>query len=376
MLHAALLVIATCLTFVESIQTILATDSRVVYIGRHVVNSQTNQVHFDWVGNGFQVAVQGSTYVTANFSSSGRAFRLQTYVTDQGWVPFGFPLVNIWITPTVGTSYLLADSLNSKATLSVSSFINVPPQYWTGPLVVNSITTDGVFVAPPALDRNIEFVGDSITAATNVISHQPCADGGLQSSWVESYSALIGRYFNTSTSVIAVGGKGLIRNCCDQGERMPQYYLQTEYSSPAPYDFYFSNAPQAVVTALGTNDYAGIVSNSTFDAKFAAAYVEFWTNITVYYKSPNIQFFAVVGPMTNAYMSATISAISQATAAGLKVSLVNATGIPCTGCANHPGVDGHAAMANAAIQVISKTMGWQRAESDSMSESIETVLIA
>jgi hypothetical protein len=53
---------------------------------------------------------------------------------------------------------------------------------------------------------------------------------------------------------VAVGGKGLYINCCDNGMKMPDYYqLTTQNSQPAsPYAFGASGfTPDAVVINLG-----------------------------------------------------------------------------------------------------------------------------
>jgi hypothetical protein len=61
-----------------------------------------------------------------------------------------------------------------------------------GITTVVSFSTDGVFVAPTQLPtgRKIEFIGDSITAATNVVRPEGaphCGDGGYQSDWSQTY---------------------------------------------------------------------------------------------------------------------------------------------------------------------------------------------
>ena len=107
------------------------------------------------------------------------------------------------------------------------------------------------------------------------------------------------------------------------------------------------------------------------------------------------QFFCGVGPITNDYLNATLSAVvstlssshehrngrligsqnwlsvligsqAQAKAAGLKVEYVNMLGCPsdgkagftCDGCATHPGITGHRKMFEMSYHVIKSTMGW------------------
>jgi hypothetical protein len=65
--------------------------------------------------------------------------------------------------------------------------------------------------------RRIEFIGDSIAAATNVVrpegmSHG-CGDGGYQSDWSQTYEGLLCHRFGASCSTIAVGGKCVMHEC-------------------------------------------------------------------------------------------------------------------------------------------------------------------
>lgn len=56
--------------------------------------------------------------------------------------------------------------------------------------------------------------------------------------------------------------------------------------------------------------------------------------------------------------NATLTAIAAARAEGLSATLINATGLPTDGCAGHPGVKGHRAMADAAKPLIRSVLGW------------------
>ena len=71
---------------------------------------------------------------------------------------------------------------------------------------------------PVAGSRNIEIIGDSITAATNVVRPEfapSCGDGGFQSDWSQSYSGLLCHRFGASCSTVAVGGKCVMREYSD-----------------------------------------------------------------------------------------------------------------------------------------------------------------
>ena len=80
--------------------------------------------------------------------------------------------------------------------------------------------TDGIFIEDPSslrTSRNMEFIGDSITAATNLVrppGAPSCADHNtFQSDWTRSYTALLCHHFGASCSTIAIGGKCMMREC-------------------------------------------------------------------------------------------------------------------------------------------------------------------
>ena len=90
----------------------------------------------------------------------------------------------------------------------------VSPAYFgaenTGEGVVYvSFETDGAFEATAPLGRRLEFIGDSITAATNVLAHTPCGDSGLQSSFHQSYSALLALNLTAEVRNAGVGVCGM-----------------------------------------------------------------------------------------------------------------------------------------------------------------------
>ena len=82
-----------------------------------------------------------------------------------------------------------------------------------------------LYEALPVQAGDIVFLGDSITAATNVVrpaGAPSCGDAGYQSDWSQSYAALLCQHFGASCSTVAVGGKCMMREC--GGLQMPEYF--------------------------------------------------------------------------------------------------------------------------------------------------------
>jgi hypothetical protein len=359
-----------------AVQTIPADSPLVQYMGR-VHKPGDGTVHFDWLGVGARINWNGNVLsATYRLGDGASQVKLTSWMYAEGYY---IQEPGPWVSPAAadanGTVTVVV-AVRGGADSLVS--LNSPPQYFTSmnspgkDVALVSFTTDGSFSEPLApFKRRMEFIGDSITAATNIHAPAPwvyssCGDGGLQCDYSASWSGILCSSFAANCSTIAVGGKGLIRNCCNSGPpMMPDYYRQTLYSGTEDYTFgQTSFVPDAVVIALGTNDYSGVTPSPSFDAQFTAGYVSFMQNITSSYQasspagSVNITFFCAVGPMTDLYMNSTLAAIAEANSQGMRAVLLNVTSAPCDGCAGHPGVVGHRAMATLAAPVIAQVMGW------------------
>ena len=108
----------------------------------------------------------------------GSSIKTAVYQYNQGWY---YPESVNWVNEASGADALFLAPQPSPIKLAS----NVPPQYFNKDgsgqvLEVVSFSTDGSFLATTPFPRALEFVGDSITAATNVHAHPPCGDGGLQ----------------------------------------------------------------------------------------------------------------------------------------------------------------------------------------------------
>lgn len=226
-----------------------------------------------------------------------------------------------------------------------------------------SFTTDGTFNAAPAGPaRRIHVLGDSITASTNIHGGTAsCADEGLEADYSASWAGLLCLYLDASCSTIAVGGKCLLNEC--GGDQMQAYYRRARMvDSGSTYDFSSTPPPDAFAIYLGTND-----ARVNLWPQFTREALQFMGNVTTtYYPGANITFLLILGPMApTAPSAALVSAVAEGTAAGLRVALVNASAAcgeslsGCRdGCASHPGVGSHRAIAKAVAPVLEAMMGW------------------
>ncbi|KAK7242862.1 hypothetical protein SO694_00015455 [Aureococcus anophagefferens] len=381
-----------------------AGDALVSWAGRRVCAS--GSVSFDWVGVAARVKVVNATFVRAVVATSApfRGTRLKAYGSDAGYLMM--PTVQFWVdarggsdrrptnararsidarprsdptpSPSVGSdAYALWLAERPRDVIATVENL-VSPQYGTGVTTVRRFETDGAFAALAPAERlggadgrSIEFVGDSITAATNVVRPPgvaACADAGYESDWSQSYGGLLARRFNAAASAVAVGGK-CVTERCGASLQMPDYYGSAFYADAPARTFDFADAPDAVFVNLGTNDNLRIKTAADME-QFADASVDFLVNATEFYGSRAVDFFLSAGPMENRTADATLNAVRRARDLGLKATFVDlraaCAGLPrhesaadlCDGCANHPGVGGHAAMYEAAAPVLSRVLGW------------------
>lgn len=249
-------------------------------------------------------------------------------------------------------------------------------------LVMEGFSTDGVLLAAPAASpRKLEFIGDSITAGFGSNAISPC-DASL---WTNQYSgtwsdmvcngpAPIGSSTVTGLAadcnVQAWSGIGMYCNYfstdiynCAQEQTMPQHYPYVLGSQSQAGDLHWnfqSFVPDAVVIALGTNDFSmGRGQNASYVAAYEQTYLNFIQTAAANYGNKSLPFFLAVGPMSTLYMTAVQSVIDNASALGYSATMINMS-FPQTqyGCGGHPTRASHAQMAAITQQTIAGVLGW------------------
>jgi lysophospholipase L1-like esterase len=240
---------------------------------------------------------------------------------------------------------------------------------------------EGELLNPPAAPaRKLEFIGDSITAGSGneaANGSSQCNEDGWGQPYENGYLAygpVVARSLGADYHVTAVSGIGLVRNYSSRydARTMPDVYdlTFTEDSASPRWDA-SRYVPDAVVVALGTNDWSpGDTPRPTMKVDdFAAAYVRFIRKLRGYY--PNASFFAVSSPMLgDGYPNPTDTAASDQRAAISKaVSELNASGDRRVfkffvtkqngeGCGTHPSAAQQAATARELGDYMRATLGW------------------
>ena len=203
-LFAALLLLTTA-AFAE---TIPATDSRVTFVGRAVV--EDGSLRFDWPSTYFRVAFTGKS-LSMRVSDNKRNF----YAV---WVDSPTSAEPTRVVETKGTDTIIdlvvpADVKKSKLK-EHQVVIQKRTEAGCGMTTVHAFITDGKFVqAAPFKERQIEFIGDSYTCGYGVDAtsrKDPFTDETENAS--RTYASIVSRYFNADYMTIAHSGRGICRN--------------------------------------------------------------------------------------------------------------------------------------------------------------------
>jgi hypothetical protein len=226
---------------------------------------------------------------------------------------------------------------------------------------------------PPAPERRIEIVGDSISAGYGNLGEEQHPNSGADPSGgchfstktesaYRTYGAMAAREVNAEWSIVAASGWGVYRdNLGGQKNVLPLVYANT-LGVPPTTEWTFDPKPQVVVINLGTNDFA---TGDLGQAEFQGAYSAFLA--TVRQKNPDAYIFCMIGPLLygTGLTSATTyinAAVDEAKAAGdtkiqvLDVGQQDAT--KGTGCDWHPSLAEHTRMSGLLVTAIHDAVGW------------------
>jgi len=345
---------------------IYANDSAIWIVGRTKPSQDGVGVNFDWESTQFYINVENATYVQLHMQANGNCIgRFITYVDY-------WEASSVWIGngQTVSETVTIANGLH-KPKVQIRVITVLEPAFMgisdssNAFMTFAGFSTDGKAVAPgPFRKRRIEMVGDSISAGYGSRGFNGAGDLCVVAPYTSgnpyTYNWEAAEVLGADLVPIAWSGKGMYQNCCDDGPKMPDYYLQTLGGGQFPKDWNFHNfQPDMMIINLGTNDF-GHYAGPAWAAKFEAAFEEFMINVTKIYKKPQYPFFIAQGPMdcTPRLNASLQNVITKTAKKGLNPTYMNLCGPPNDGCGGHPGVLGHLQMAQLAVPIIKGKMGW------------------
>jgi len=226
----------------------LQTD--VLYFGR---TYEKGRIHwFNWSGSGFSVRFQGSTLVAEIYSNAPETKHLaylKVYIDGQAQSDVLLSEECQMVT--------LAEGLDPAQTHTVEVRKRTNVRSSTAGLGRLMLMGGEILEPEKPKERTIAFLGDSLT-----VGYMAAEDGKFAKGWSTTTEDVTGTYcpqiaaaFDAQYQVIAVSGRGIVRNNGGDTDMLfPQIYGQLDPFNNPDVACDFDTHPDVIVINLGTND--------------------------------------------------------------------------------------------------------------------------
>lgn len=226
---------------------------------------------------------------------------------------------------------------------------------------ITGVHVEALTKLPPAPERRIEFIGDSITCGFGVDdSLIGCGEGTwfYQHRASHSFGMLTARHFQAQHHLTAFSGMGMYRNWNSLAPVVPQRYggVFADYEESPSWN-HASYSPQLIVVAVGTNDFSdgdGLTPRATFDPDaYLSAYSEFVARLRSLHPQSRILLTAspTLNPERLSQQIELLQHIPDVTVYSFKNRYNQ-------GCNGHPNAAEQRQMSDELIPVISSLMSW------------------
>lgn len=334
------------------------------FVGR-VDASDPSQVRFAWQGAGVVATVSGPEIAVTLRSEGSSTVYFQPVIDGEPGERFN-------VDPGDDRTQVLATGLDEGEHV-VELYRETEGMHGISTFL--GFTTGEVGVAPPARERLIEVVGDSISAGYGNLGEElhpgwvadpACHWTAENSSWYATYAAVAGRALEAEVSTIARSGWGMVRDGGGNTEgvlsRVYENALGTDDSTP----WDFERKADAVVINLGTNDW----NDGDPGESYETAYISFLETVRGHY--PDAFLLLTIGSMTGepgltevrTRLAHVVEAVSEATgderllAFDLGVQNLGSDGSIPSGCDWHPSQAEHERMASVLEQKLRESLDW------------------
>ncbi|HEY3495522.1 MAG TPA: SGNH/GDSL hydrolase family protein [Polyangiaceae bacterium] len=223
----------------------------------------------------------------------------------------------------------------------------------------------GELLAPPAVTRRLEFIGDSITCGYgNEGPDMSCPFTPQTENHYLTYGAITARNLNAELSTVAWSGKGVVCNYGDDASSctnpLPTYYdriLPDDANSQWDFSRF---QPDAVVVNLGTNDFS--TSDDPDEPTFEGAYRDLLEHLREVY--PNAHILCTNGPMLSnddltrarLYIENVVAELADPKISSFEIAPQD--GSDGYGCDWHPSLERHEKMAMVVTEALREALGW------------------
>lgn len=214
---------------------------------------------------------------------------------------------------------------------------------------------------PPRPTRRIEYVGDSITCGFGTEGTHPCPFEYRTENHELAYGSLAARELGAEAHTICWSGWGMVRGADGGwGANLPSIYGRTLHKRAQPAWDGASFHPDAVVIALGTNDFG----TGDPGKDFVEAYVAFLARLRALH--PDALVVATTSPMLRDAPKARQRELVEVAVARArqqhdqKVVMLDfpTQTTEALGCGSHPGRATHADMARRLVAILREELGW------------------
>lgn len=314
------------------------------WVGRYDATDPA-AVRMGWSGVGLVVRFAG-TGASVRMDDQGRYF---TVVVDGA------------VQPTLATSggmqdYVLATGLPAGEH-TVELYRRTEGSF--GATVFEEVVLEGELLAPPAVTRRMELVGDSITAGYGNEGVSPCSFSAETENHYQTYGAIASRTLGAELHTVAWSGKGIIYNYGDDmNQPLPELYDRTIASDGAAWSYDWQ--PDVVAVNLGTNDFS--TDNDPSQPLFVDEYVGFLAHVREVYPDTFIlvlqpSLYGTEADMVQGYLEDVVAQRQAAGDADVAYADVNVEWIG-SGCDGHPTVATHEGMAGRLVEELQSHLGW------------------
>ncbi len=228
-----------------------------------------------------------------------------------------------------------------------------------GVVEVESIdVVGGALLSPPAASsKRIEVIGDSITVGFGVDCGPEDGFSYATENNYQTYEAVAARALGAELVTLAWTGIGMLRDDDGQEEtQMPERYLRTIATESASKWSFDALIPDAVVVALGTNDFAG----GDPGAEYVSVFAKFLDDMRGRY--PDARLYLAGSPMIDDGLVQYLTQLKDARSAkgDKNVAVLDfqpPAGDEGWGC-GHPNAATHKIMAAKLQQALKTDLGW------------------
>ena len=362
------------LTITAFAETMPASDSRVTYVGRTLVEG--NNVSFDWTATYFRLAFSGKS-LTMHASDTKWDATPEMAATRHNYY-------NVWIdAPMSAEPHRIIEVASTDTVIELidptylksskqkvhTVIVQKRTEGEQGKMTIHEFATDakGAFYqAEPIRQRQLEFIGASYDCGFGVDDTSRLAQFTPETENASrSFCAILSRYFDADYVVIAHSGMGAARNYNSMfaGYHMPERYLQTfdmDSTSATRWNAAESDIRPAITCIyLGGNDFS-VAMQPSYE-KFRDGYYRLIRSIKDYYgeehpvlcgsakaHSTLLDYMRDMGkfcPMPNVHFMACCPTLHLSTDEDLGASM-------------HPNYIGHQKFSYAYIPYIATITGW------------------